>query len=87
MLDIKVLKEKAKDLNPIVRIGKGGLSETVITEVTQQLKKRKLIKVKFLRSALEEVDRKSMVASIVEKTPSILVQNVGFVVVLAYNKE
>ena len=86
-MDIKVLKAKAKDLNPIVRIGKSGLSETVIAEITQQLKVKKLIKVKFLRSALEEADRKSLVASLVEKTPSVLVQNVGFVVVLYYNKE
>ena len=86
-MDIKVLKAKAKDLNPIVRIGKSGLSETVIAEITQQLKVKKLIKVKFLRSALEEADRKSLVNALVEKTPSVLVQNVGFVVVLYYNKE
>lgn len=40
-----------QDLKPTVWIGKQGCSETMIEEIVAQLKKRKLIKVKWLQSA------------------------------------
>jgi len=46
------------------------------------MKKRKLVKVKFLRSFLEAHDRKKAAAELAEKTGSTLVDQVGFVAVL-----
>lgn len=43
-----------QDLKPTVWIGKQGCTETMIDEIVAQLKKRKLIKVKWLQNA--EVD-------------------------------
>ena len=43
-----------QDLKPTVWIGKQGCSDTMIDEIVAQLKKRKLIKVKWLQNA--EVD-------------------------------
>ena len=43
-----------QDLKPTVWIGKQGCSETMIDEIVAQLKKRKLIKVKWLQNT--EVD-------------------------------
>jgi RNA-binding protein len=43
-----------QDLKPTVWIGKQGSSETMIEEIVSQLKKRKLIKVKWLQST--EID-------------------------------
>jgi len=43
-----------QDLKPTVWIGKQGCTETMIEEITAQLKKRKLIKVKWLQNT--EVD-------------------------------
>lgn len=40
-----------QDLKPTVWIGKQGCSDTMIEEIVAQLKKRKLIKVKWLQSA------------------------------------
>jgi len=40
-----------QDLKPTVWIGKQGCSDTMIDEIVAQLKKRKLIKVKWLQSA------------------------------------
>ncbi len=40
-----------QDLRATVWVGKQGLSETVIGEVITQLKKRKMVKVKWLRNA------------------------------------
>ncbi len=41
-----------------------------------------LIKIKFLRSAIENADRKELAKEILEKTDSILIEQVGFVIVL-----
>ena len=43
-----------QDLKPTVWIGKQGSTETMIEEIVSQLKKRRLIKVKWLQNA--EVD-------------------------------
>jgi len=43
-----------QDLKPTVWIGKQGCTETMIDEIVEQLKKRKLIKVKWLQNT--EVD-------------------------------
>jgi RNA-binding protein len=40
-----------QDLKPTVWIGKQGCTETMIDEIVEQLKKRKVIKVKWLQNA------------------------------------
>jgi RNA-binding protein len=40
-----------QDLKPTVWIGKQGCTETMIDEIMEQLKKRKMIKVKWLQNA------------------------------------
>ena len=75
------LKEKGKYLEPILRIGKKGINDEVINEISRQLKKKKLIKIKFLRSFLEKSDRKEAAKTIAEKTDSKIIDQVGFVVV------
>ena len=47
-----------QDLKPTVWIGKQGSTDTMIDEIVSQLKKRKLIKVKWLQST--EVDPESL---------------------------
>ncbi len=47
-----------QDLKPTVWIGKQGCTETMIDEIVEQLKKRKLIKVKWLQNI--EVDPKDI---------------------------
>ena len=49
-----------QDLKPTVWIGKQGCSETMIEEIVAQLKKRKVIKVKWLQNT--EVDPESVAA-------------------------
>ena len=60
-----------QDLKPTVWIGKQGCSETMIEEIVEQLKKRSMIKVKWLQNT--EVDpRKGKVVPPVSGTPSKL---------------
>ncbi len=85
MEDIKELKAKAKAIEPIVRIGKSGLTESVINEIKKQLEQKKLIKIKMLKAFISGKDKKELAKEIAEKTNSMLVHNVGFIVVLAKN--
>jgi len=77
------LKEKGRYLEPLIRIGKKGLTDEVIKEIAKQLKKKKLIKIKFLKSFLEKKDRKEVAREVTEKTNSKIIEQVGFVVVLS----
>lgn len=79
---IKELRAKARAMEPLVRIGKNGLTESVVNQVALLLKKRKLVKVKFLKSFLENNERKSSAAELASATGSELIEQVGFVVVL-----
>lgn len=81
-MEIKQLKElrvKAHALEPIVQIGKDGVTDGIAQEVLVQLKKRKLIKVKLLSAA---GDREKLTQELVEKTGAELVRQVGRVVIL-----
>jgi RNA-binding protein len=50
------LKKESKLLNPVVRIGKNGLSENIMKEIKILLKKRGLIKIKMLKNCSLGID-------------------------------
>jgi RNA-binding protein len=68
---------------PAVRIGKGGLDAGVIEEVNRQLKKRKIIKVKFLKSTTVSENMDELITQLATQTSSVVWGRRGFVVVLA----
>lgn len=78
-----IFRSKAKHLEPVVIIGKSGLTLGTINEIKKIAKKRKLIKVKILSSALKN-NKKELIKAIVEKTNTSLIEAVGNVVVLYY---
>lgn len=82
----KELRGKAQRLDPIVRIGKSGLTGTVVEEIKKLLKKRKLIKIKILPSALDSAGKEEIVSRLVLESGGELVHKIGFTVVLAYKK-
>ncbi|MFW6450496.1 MAG: YhbY family RNA-binding protein [Nanoarchaeota archaeon] len=85
-MDHKELKKKAKNLEPVVRVGKAGISESLISEIKKHLKKKKLIKIKFLRSAVFQKSVKEQGTDIAEKTESELVVVTGFTAVFWFGK-
>ena len=66
----------------VVRIGKAGLTESVIEEIKKQVKRRKVIKVKFLPAHAAGKDKKAFANQLAEKTGTKIVSQVGFIVVL-----
>lgn len=72
---MKDLKQKAKNLEPVIRIGKHGLNDNVHQEINKLLKKRKLIKIKILNNC--PVEKDDLINEIIEKSKSTLVSKIG----------
>lgn len=69
-------------LETTVKVGKTGITGSLIKEIKLQLNKRKLIKIKLTKGALEAKNKKELAKELAEKTNSELVKAVGFVVIL-----
>ena len=68
-------------LEPTLQIGKSGI-ESVVEELKNQLKSKRLVKIKFLRSALIEGDRQELAEKLANLTGSELVEVRGNTAVL-----
>lgn len=82
--EIRELKARAQRLEPILKMGKQGLSPSFIKSVEEVLALRELIKVKFVEF---KEQRKQLAPELAEKTGSCLVTLVGHVAVLYKKKE
>ena len=82
-MDKYELRSKARTLDTTVTIGKEGLTEGMIRQIKQRLHQNKLVKIKILSSAAKLVSKKQFGHDLAEATQSILIDNIGFVYVLA----
>jgi RNA-binding protein len=85
MTDIpsQVLRQaKSRDFRPSVRIGKAGLTETVLEEIRQQLRSRDLVKIKVNKGLFERQQRSEVWNFLAENTGSTLVLQRGNIGVL-----
>ena len=76
----KELMRRANELNPTVHIGKDGLDQGLYDEITNQLKKNRLIKIKVLSNS--DDGAKDAATAIEEATGAIAVDVRGGVIVL-----
>lgn len=77
------LKQKAKSMKPHIHIGKKGFTKEAIKEITRQLNGKRIIKIKFLKSAVKDrKHKKAMAVELAGKTRSMLIDRVGSVIVL-----
>jgi len=76
------LKEISKSLIPSMRVGKNGFGTAQLEELHKLLKKRKLVKIKILKSAMEAKDKKSYAKEIALKADAELIDLVGFTLTL-----
>ena len=78
-----IIKQKAKALEPGIRIGKKGLTHEVINEIAKQIKDKELVKVKLLKAAVKDRKHKKGIAlELANKTESMLIDKVGSIIVL-----
>lgn len=78
---IRELRGKAQALDATMHVGKEGITESVAEELTRQLKKNKLVKVRLLPSL--EMDRETAAEQLAKASASALVEIRGNTVVLA----
>ena len=85
MVDIprRVLNEaKSRDFKASVRVGKAGLSETVVEEIRQQLRSKELVKVKVNKGLFEREQKSEVWNYLAEQTNGVLVLQRGNIGVL-----
>lgn len=74
------LKGLAHPLSPIVRVGKGGVSEAVIAETKKSLDSHELIKVRL--DVDDSKERKAMAEQLASSTDAHLAGTVGKIAIL-----
>jgi RNA-binding protein len=76
------LKSEANQISPILNIGKNGVTDTLIEELSKQIKANRLVKIRVLKSAEEGKDVKAIAEEIADATRSTLIEVRGRTVVL-----
>ncbi|AMK13518.1 RNA-binding protein [methanogenic archaeon mixed culture ISO4-G1] len=76
----KELMRRANEISPTVHVGKEGLDQGLFDEITAQLKKNRLIKVKVLSNS--EDGAKDTAEAIAEGTGAVIVDVRGGVIVV-----
>ena len=82
-MNIKKLRAQARTMDPVIRIGKAGITKGMLGEIARQLRKQKLLKIKLLSSFAEQQDKKKAAEEIAFRLRAVLVQQIGHVIVLA----
>ena len=72
----------SREFQPSIRVGKSGITETLISEIDAQLQKRNLVKIKINRGLFERKDIGNVWSHLAEETNSILVLARGNIGVL-----
>ena len=72
----------SRDLKATIRVGKLGITENLIAEITDQLTTKSIVKIKINRGLFQKGDVKNIWTHLAESTNSILVSSRGNVGVL-----
>ncbi|MBT2636465.1 MULTISPECIES: ribosome assembly RNA-binding protein YhbY [unclassified Bacillus (in: firmicutes)] len=76
----RFLRSKAHHLTPIFQVGKGGVNENMVKQITDVLEARELIKVSILQNCDE--DRDTVAEQLSRGAKAELVQVIGNTIVL-----
>jgi len=79
---IMELRGMAARMEPATHVGKNGVTTSLVEEINRQLKDNKLIKVKILKSAIDETPREEIASQLAAKTGAELIEIKGNTVVL-----
>jgi RNA-binding protein len=76
------VRHKLKDENPTIWIGKDGLTPQLSSEIENQLEKKKMLKIRILKSALQQETAKVIASKAAEQAGAALVEVRGHVFIL-----
>lgn len=76
------IKRKLNVEKPTVWVGKEGATPQIQNEISKQLEKKKMVKVKMLKTALKDEDAKNVASKIAQQTESTLIDVRGHTFIL-----
>ncbi|MBV7318113.1 ribosome assembly RNA-binding protein YhbY [Bacillus halotolerans] len=76
----RFLRSKAHHLSPIFQVGKGGVNDNMIKQISEALEARELIKISVLQNC--EDDKNDVAEVLVKGSRAQLVQTIGNTIVL-----
>ncbi|MEC1753886.1 ribosome assembly RNA-binding protein YhbY [Bacillus mojavensis] len=76
----RFLRSKAHHLSPIFQVGKGGVNDNMIKQISEALEARELIKISVLQNC--EDDKNDVAEALVKGSHAELVQTIGSTIVL-----
>lgn len=76
----RYLRSEAHHLNPIFQVGKGGVNENMIKQISEALEARELIKVSILQNC--EEDKGTVAEEIASGARANIVQIIGNTIIL-----
>ncbi|MGD6804155.1 ribosome assembly RNA-binding protein YhbY [Rossellomorea vietnamensis] len=76
----RYLRSEAHHLNPIFQVGKGGVNENMIKQISEALEARELIKVSILQNC--DDDKDTVADELASGTNANIVQIIGLTIVL-----
>ena len=76
----RYLRSLAHNIDPTFQIGKGGINENMIQQISETLEKRELIKIHILQNNFD--DKNELANELSQATKSELVQVIGSMIVL-----
>jgi RNA-binding protein len=74
---IQKKRAEAQQIDVSLQVGKNGVTPATIEELSAQLKKRKLVKVRLLPSSSESASPEDQVQALAEGTNSLLIETRG----------
>ncbi|MCH1541225.1 MAG: YhbY family RNA-binding protein [Candidatus Poseidonia sp.] len=77
-----LVEAKSRELKPSVRIGKSGITPTVLGEINNQLRSRNIVKIKANKGLFERGQRSELWGFLSSETQSVLVLQRGNIGVL-----
>lgn len=76
------IKRKLNAEKPTVWVGKEGATPQIQNEICRQLEKKKMVKVKMLKTALKDEEAKNVASKIAQQTESTLIDVRGHTFIL-----
>ena len=76
------VRHKLKDEKPTIWVGKDGLTPQLSNEIENQLEKKKMLKIKILKSALQQDTAQTIASKAAEQTGASLVEVRGHIFIL-----
>jgi len=76
------IKSELSPEKPTIWIGKEGASSQILNEISRQLEKREMVKVKVLKTALKEEEIKEIASKVAQQTESTLIDVRGHTIIL-----